>query len=70
MLLNNLNNIIIENYVRGDEAFQCRRCDKLYVSKEFLESHIQTMHPNLKYNSKDIVSSVELLEKNTGLKSF
>ena len=59
VLLNNLNNMNKQNHFRmlspEEEAFPCRTCDKQFASKEFLESHIQTLHASLGYNNKGIL---------------
>ena len=37
------------------EAFICRICDKSYVSKESLKSHIKTNHESFHYSKSDIL---------------
>ena len=60
----------LQNYnFQEDEAFQGKRCDKLYVSKEFFLSHIKTMHQSLKYDDKDIFKCRIWKKKKTVKKS-
>ena len=37
------------------EAFLCRICDKSYVSKESLKSHIQIKHESFHYSKSDML---------------
>ena len=57
-LLNNLNNKNkqnnMETFSSGGEAFPCIICDKPFVSKDFLKSHIQNTHASIKYINIDI----------------
>ena len=56
VLQNNLNTKSnkndVEDFAPKEEGFQCKVCDKLYVSKDFLSSHIQNNHASSKYPKK------------------
>ena len=75
VLKNNLNTKNNKNYVEDfapeEEGFQCKICDKLYVSKDFLSSHIQNNHVSSKYSKEGRnILSEEFVENNLTTKSY
>ena len=44
----------VETFSLESDGFQCKMCDKLYVTKEFLNSHIQNNHTSLKYPNREM----------------
>ena len=52
VLQKNLNTKSVEDFAPEEEGFQCKLCNKLNVSKDFLSSHIQNSHASSKYPKK------------------
>ena len=59
----------VEDFAPEEEGFQCKLCEKLYVSNDFLSSHIQNNHASSKYPRRNILSA-EFVEKNLITESY